>query len=126
MANKEAIARKKNNKLLEEAGWRFFPANGKSANIRLEAGTTIKQAELDVLGQDFGQSKKRFIDFLLLDANNFPLIVLEAKCLRYCRHDDHRLRLSGHSQSGVDATHFFPHGIHPDQGPGYAHARFPQ
>jgi type I restriction enzyme R subunit len=79
MANKEATARIKINKLLEEAGWRFFPENGKPANISLEAGTTIKPAELDALGQDFEHSKKGFIDFLLLDAKKFPLIVLEAK-----------------------------------------------
>ena len=31
------------------------------------------------MGRDFEHSKKGFIDFLLLDARNFPLIVLEAK-----------------------------------------------
>jgi hypothetical protein len=36
MASKEATARIKINKLLEAAGWRFFPQDGKSANIRLE------------------------------------------------------------------------------------------
>jgi len=79
MAKKEATARIKINKLLEEAGWRFFAENGRPANIRLEAGTTIRQTDLDALGQNFERSKKGYIDFLLLDAKNFPLIVLEAK-----------------------------------------------
>jgi len=83
MKKNEAKARIKINKLLEAAGWRFFWENGKPANICLEAGTTIKQADLDALGQDFEYSKKGFIDFLLLDAKKFPLIVLEA---RLCRH----------------------------------------
>ncbi|MDI9477013.1 MAG: hypothetical protein ACOX0L_06145 [Natronincolaceae bacterium] len=36
MSAKEAEARIKINKLLEEAGWRFFEENGKSANIQTE------------------------------------------------------------------------------------------
>ena len=38
---KEATARIKINKLLEAAGWRFFDEDGRPANIRLEATTTI-------------------------------------------------------------------------------------
>ena len=79
MTNKEATARIKINKLLEAAGWRFFAEGGAPANIRLEANATIKSADLDALGENFEKTGKGFIDFLLLDAKGFPLIVLEAK-----------------------------------------------
>lgn len=77
--NKEATARIKINKLLEAAGWRFFAEKGAPANIRLEPSVTIKSAELDALGENFEKTGKGFIDFLLLDAKGFPLVVLEAK-----------------------------------------------
>lgn len=79
MANKEATARIKINKLLEKAGWRFFAVADAPANIRLEPSVTIKSTDLDNLGENFEKSSKGFIDFLLLDAKGFPLIVLEAK-----------------------------------------------
>jgi len=79
MANKEATARIKINKLLEAAGWRFFPEGSAPANIRLEPGVTIKSADLDALGENFEKTTKGFIDFLLLDTKGFPLLVLEAK-----------------------------------------------
>ena len=79
MANKEATARIKINKLLEAAGWRFFPEGGAPANIRLEPSVMIKSSDLDALGDNFENTGKGFIDFLLLDAKGFPLIVLEAK-----------------------------------------------
>ena len=75
----EATARIKINKLLERAGWRFFPEEGKLSNIRLEQGVAIKQADLDLLGDDFEKTRNGFIDFLLLDSKGFPLVVLEAK-----------------------------------------------
>ena len=75
----EATARIKINRLLERAGWRFFPDGDISANIRLEQGVSIRQTELDELGDDFDKTDKGFIDFLLLDSRGFPLIVLEAK-----------------------------------------------
>ncbi|MDP1638876.1 MAG: DEAD/DEAH box helicase family protein [Candidatus Nitrotoga sp.] len=79
MANKEATARIKINKLLEAAGWRFF-AEGKSPpNIQLEPGITIKTPDLDAFGENFEKSLKGFIDFLLLNERGFPFIVLEAK-----------------------------------------------
>src|SRR3990172_8911277 len=79
MANKEATARIKINKLLEAAGWRFL-AEGKSpANIQLEPSITIKTQDLDALGEDFEKSSKGFIDFLLLYEKGFPFVVLEAK-----------------------------------------------
>lgn len=46
MANKEATARIKINKLLETAGWRFFPEGSVPANIRLEPSVTIKSSDL--------------------------------------------------------------------------------
>ncbi len=76
---KEATARIKINKLLEAAGWRFFPEGNKPANIRLESGATIKTADLDALGENFEKTRRGFIDFLLLDSKGFPILVLEAK-----------------------------------------------
>ena len=76
---KEATARIKINKLLEAAGWRFFPNGDEPANIQLEPSVTIKPADLDALGSDFEKTRKGFVDFLLLDARGFPIIVLEAK-----------------------------------------------
>jgi type I restriction enzyme R subunit len=79
MANKEATARIKINKLLEAAGWRFFSEGSAPANIRLEPSVTIKSSDLEALGENFEKTSKGFIDFLLLDTKGFPLIVLEAK-----------------------------------------------
>ncbi|MFY9317397.1 MAG: DEAD/DEAH box helicase family protein [Burkholderiales bacterium] len=76
---KEATARIKINKLLEAAGWRFFPEGDAPANIRLEPSVTIKSTDLDALGDNFEKAERGFVDFLLLDAKGFPLIVLEAK-----------------------------------------------
>jgi type I restriction enzyme, R subunit len=75
MANsKEAKARIKINKLLEESGWRFEDDKNGKANIRLEPG--IKYSEL---GDDFEHEKHGFIDFLLLDKDGRSLVVVEAK-----------------------------------------------
>jgi type I restriction enzyme R subunit len=79
MSGKEATARIKINKLLEAAGWRFFPAGNVPANICLEPSITIKSSDLDAFGDNFEKIGKGFIDFLLLDTKGFPLIVLEAK-----------------------------------------------
>ena len=79
MPAKEATARIKINKLLEAAGWRFFADGSRPANIRLEPGVILKAVDLDALGANFDQASKGFIDFLLLNAAGFPLIVLEAK-----------------------------------------------
>jgi len=79
MPDKEATARIKINKLLEAAGWRFFADGSAPANIRLEPSVTIKSSDLDALGDNFETSTKGFVDFLLLDAKGFPLLVLEAK-----------------------------------------------
>jgi type I restriction enzyme R subunit len=79
MSDKEATARIKINKLLEAAGWRFFQDGDALANIRLEPSVKINSTDLDALGANFEKSTKGFVDFLLLDAKGFPLLVLEAK-----------------------------------------------
>ena len=76
---KEAAARIKINKLLENAGWRFFADAKGPANIQLEPSVTVKTQDLDALGEDFEKSSTGFIDFLLLNEKSFPFIVLEAK-----------------------------------------------
>ncbi|MCL2830447.1 MAG: DEAD/DEAH box helicase family protein [Betaproteobacteria bacterium] len=76
---KEAAARIKINKLLEAAGWRFFPDANGPANIQLESGATFTKQALDELGDNFEKISKGFIDYLLLNEKGFPFIVLEAK-----------------------------------------------
>jgi len=76
---KEATARIKINKMLEAAGWRFFPIGNHPANICLEPSVKIKESELNALGENFETAAKGFIDFLLLNEKGFPFIVLEAK-----------------------------------------------
>ena len=76
---KEAKARIKINRLLEESGWRFFETKKGKANIQLENSIKITEEILNELGEDFQKTKKGFIDFLLLDEKGFPIIVLEAK-----------------------------------------------
>lgn len=76
---KEAKARIKINKLLEESGWRFFDDENGPANIVLEQNAKLTKSELDEFGNDFEKTKNGYIDFLLLDGNGFPFVVLEAK-----------------------------------------------
>jgi type I restriction enzyme R subunit len=76
---KEAAARIKINKLLEASGWRFFSDEHGPANIQLEPKVTVTRQALDALGQNFEATGNGYVDFLLLDGNGFPLIVLEAK-----------------------------------------------
>lgn len=77
--SKEARARIKINKLLEEAGWRFFDDDSGPANILLENYVKITQNEIDAWGNDYEKTKKGSLDFLLVDSNNKPYCVLEAK-----------------------------------------------
>jgi len=80
MANsKEASARLKINKLLEQASWRFFDDEKGQANIQLEPNVKISQKDIDAFGNDFESTKNGFIDFLLLDDKGFPFVILEAK-----------------------------------------------
>lgn len=79
MPRKEAQARIKINKLLEAAGWRFFDDENGQANVVLEPNVKLTQPQVDALGNDFETTGNGFVDFLLLDENGFPLVVLEAK-----------------------------------------------
>jgi len=92
MSAKEATARIKINKLLEAAGWRFFPDGTTPANIQLEPSVAIQLVVLDAFGADFEKTARGFVDFLLLDARGFPFIVLEAKA-------EHKNPLAGKEQA---------------------------
>lgn len=74
MITKEAQARIKINKLLEQAGWRFEDSQDGKVNISLEPGI-----DLATIGDDFENITKGYIDYLLLDKDGRPLVVLEAK-----------------------------------------------
>ena len=77
--NKEALARIKINKLLEDAGWRFFDTKDGRANIQLEPNVKIQQSDIDAMGDDFEKTKDGYVDYLLLDEYDKPLVVVEAK-----------------------------------------------
>ena len=80
MAGKEAQARIKINKLLEEAGWRFIADVNGPANIVLESGVSITPEYMtDKWGDDFEKTQKGYIDYLLLDSNGYPIALVEAK-----------------------------------------------
>jgi type I restriction enzyme R subunit len=79
MAAKEAKARIKINRLLEESGWRFFDDAKGKANVVLEPRVRLTKAAIEALGDNFEDANNGFIDFLLLDEAGFPLLVLEAK-----------------------------------------------
>lgn len=79
MLQNEAHARIKINQLLEEAGWRFFDNQEGKANILLENHVKISQKEVDAWGNDFEKVKAGSLDFLLIDTDNNPICVLEAK-----------------------------------------------
>ena len=79
MKAKEAKARIKINKLLEEAGWRFFDDENGPANIELEPAVKLTINAFNSLGENFDKVKNGFVDFLLLDDKGKPFIVLEAK-----------------------------------------------
>lgn len=56
MSAKEAKARIKINKLLEDSGWRFFDSQAGIANIALEPNVKLTQPQVDALGNDFETS----------------------------------------------------------------------
>ncbi len=70
--SKEAKARIKINKLLEEAGWRLLDDENGPANVVLENNTKITTAYLDELGQNFEKTTNGYLDYLLLDSKGFP------------------------------------------------------
>ena len=79
MRSKEAKARVKINDMLKEAGWRFFDDENGSANVSVEANVKMTRSQIDGMGENFEKSVNGYVDFLLLDENNRPFIVLEAK-----------------------------------------------
>lgn len=66
MSDKEALARVKIDKLLEDSGWRLLDENQERKNVVLEQGYRCEK-------------KTKFTDYLLLDVYNRPLAVIEAK-----------------------------------------------
>ena len=79
MSTKEAKARIKINKLLEDSGWRLLADENGQANVQLEQGVSITKKDIDAFGDDFEKTRKGYLDFLLLDDKGYPLAVLEAK-----------------------------------------------
>ncbi len=77
--SKEAKARIKINKLLEEAGWRFEDSGNTKANIKLEANVKFEDNGDDFENSQTHDGRRGAIDFLLLDKDNRPLVVVEAK-----------------------------------------------
>jgi type I restriction enzyme, R subunit len=72
--NKEAKARIKINNLLIQSGWVLDETSTTRANVHFESGVDIKS-----VGDNYENSSKGYIDYLLLDNNNYPICVLEAK-----------------------------------------------
>ena len=70
---KEAKARIKINKLLEDSGWRLLDENSQKANVQLETHIPV-----DKLGDDF-EGAEGYVDFALLDNRGKYIAVLEAK-----------------------------------------------
>jgi type I restriction enzyme R subunit len=73
MANKEATARIKINKLLEAADWRFFADGTKPANIRLETSATIKSSDLEALGENFEKKIQAALARVWSEDNQAPV-----------------------------------------------------
>jgi len=80
MANtKEAKARIKINKLLEDSGWRFEDSEKGKANIQLEAGVKFNELDENLENAITSDGRRGAIDFLLLDKDGRALVVVEAK-----------------------------------------------
>lgn len=80
MSRKEASARLKINKLLEESGWRLLDTEQGRANVDVETRLNPdEQLNIQGAGEDFEHVKGGFVDYLLLDNNQKPVAVLEAK-----------------------------------------------
>jgi type I restriction enzyme, R subunit len=77
----EAQARITINRMLEEAGWRFLPdRQGRRENIVCEHRVTKKLfAPSQDLGRDFEHAPNGFIDYLLLNTDQRPVALVEAK-----------------------------------------------
>lgn len=77
----EAQARITINRLLEEAGWRFFPdGEGRRENIVCEHRLTRRTfAPNEDLGRDFDRVPDGFVDYVLVNTDQRPVAVVEAK-----------------------------------------------
>jgi len=77
----EAQARITINKLLEEAGWRFLPdGHGRRENIICEHRVTQRTfSPSQDLGNDFEHAPDGFVDYVLLNTDERPVAVAEAK-----------------------------------------------
>ena len=65
--------------MLTDSGWKFFDDELGKANILLENHVKITQLEIDTWGNDYEKTKNGSLDFLLVDSDNKPICVLEAK-----------------------------------------------
>ena len=54
----------------------FFDNESGRANIVLDSNTKITQKDIDALGENYEKTKNGFIDFLLLDEDGYPLVIL--------------------------------------------------
>lgn len=79
MAKNEAQARIKINRYLETAGWRFEETTDGPANIELESGVKFSELGDDLENAVSRSGTRGAIDFLLLDKDKRPLVVVEAK-----------------------------------------------
>lgn len=79
MLQKEAKARIKINKLLEDSGWRLVDDSAGRANVVLENNVKISHKVADGMGEDYEKTTNGYVDYLLLDEKGFPMIILEAK-----------------------------------------------
>ena len=79
MSNNEARARIKINKLLESGGWRFEDTPEGRANIQLESGVNFSELGDDLENAVSRSGSRGSMDFLLLDRDKKPLVVVEAK-----------------------------------------------
>ena len=96
---KEAKARIKINKMLEDSGWRFFDDATGKANIILEPRVKLTKALIDAFGDIFEDTTNGFIDFLLLDEAGFPPV-------SYTHLDVYKRQLPAREEAlGVDPHH---------------------
>jgi type I restriction enzyme R subunit len=77
---KEAQARIRINRLLEQSDWRFFPDKNGPDNIICESRIAKKiYAPSTDFGDDFEKTIHGFVDYLLLNLERKPVAVVEAK-----------------------------------------------
>ncbi len=79
MKNKEAKSRIKINELLANSGWSFFDNDNTKANIQLEPNVKLSKEAVNSSGDNFENTPSGYVDYLLLDKQLHPMIVLEAK-----------------------------------------------